>query len=52
MSTAENEKCGFRGMKDCTSNCKYYLTCTRNPYNKQKAGNTDGNRKEWVDKIT
>lgn len=35
-----DKKCGFKWDKPCTKECKYYETCTRNPYRKyvKKAG--------------
>lgn len=34
-------KCGFEREKECTEECKYFNTCTRNPHRK---GVKDGNK--------
>ena len=28
-------KCGFEREKECTEECKYFNTCTRNPHRKE-----------------
>ena len=38
-------QCGFyrENQKECTEQCRYFETCTRNPYNKEKkAGSRNG----------
>lgn len=32
--TLEIKPCGFKYWKPCTKECKYFNTCTRNPYKK------------------
>ena len=38
-------KCGFEN-KECTDRCKYFQTCSRNPYRKDR----DRNGRRKVDK--
>lgn len=36
-------KCGFKPMRKCDEDCKYFCTCTRNPqYEELKEGQKDG----------
>lgn len=29
-------KCGFKDWLDCKKECRWYLTCTRNPHNEKE----------------
>ena len=36
MAKEKPAACGFEHWLPCTTACKYYKTCTRNPNNKEK----------------
>lgn len=39
------KECGFNKAEPCTEKCRYFVTCTRNPYFYPKEGKKDGGRK-------
>lgn len=34
-------QCGFEE-KECTEECKYFITCTRNPYREESEAKSNG----------
>lgn len=48
-------ECGFNTgekIKECTEECRYFETCTRNPHRNKKEGGNGDNGKEWMDKTS